>query len=157
MLEVFHSVITSWKEKVSCWAGVVHAFNPSTQKEEAGGYLSLRPAWSTRASARTARTVRQRNPVPETNKQTKKSKTKQTTKKHHFSNFYTVIWCIDICICVMSLKQEWLFLFSKKITLVPGSCFLSISPCLVLIFNALFLWVYYQKLGQIQFYLSIMS
>jgi major histocompatibility complex class I len=26
---------------------VVHAFNPSTQEAEAGGFLSLRPAWST--------------------------------------------------------------------------------------------------------------
>jgi hypothetical protein len=27
---------------------VVHAFNPSTQEAEAGGFLSLRPAWSTK-------------------------------------------------------------------------------------------------------------
>jgi hypothetical protein len=27
---------------------VAHAFNPSTQEAEAGGFLSLRPAWSTR-------------------------------------------------------------------------------------------------------------
>jgi hypothetical protein len=26
---------------------VVHAFNPSTQEAEAGGFFSLRPAWST--------------------------------------------------------------------------------------------------------------
>jgi hypothetical protein len=26
---------------------VAHAFNPSTWKAEAGGFLSLRPAWST--------------------------------------------------------------------------------------------------------------
>jgi hypothetical protein len=26
---------------------VVHAFNPSTREAEAGGFLSLRPAWST--------------------------------------------------------------------------------------------------------------
>jgi hypothetical protein len=30
-----------------CWAVVVHAFNPSTWEAEAGGFLSLRPAWST--------------------------------------------------------------------------------------------------------------
>jgi hypothetical protein len=29
------------------WAVVVHAFNRSTQEAEAGGFLSLRPAWST--------------------------------------------------------------------------------------------------------------
>jgi hypothetical protein len=28
-------------------AVVVHAFNPSTQEAQAGGFLSLRPAWST--------------------------------------------------------------------------------------------------------------
>jgi hypothetical protein len=28
-------------------AVVVHAFNPSTWEAEAGGFLSLRPAWST--------------------------------------------------------------------------------------------------------------
>jgi hypothetical protein len=32
----------------SCWAVVVHAFNPSTWEAEAGRFLSLRPAWSTK-------------------------------------------------------------------------------------------------------------
>jgi hypothetical protein len=27
---------------------VAHAFNPSTQEAEAGGFLSLRPAWATK-------------------------------------------------------------------------------------------------------------
>jgi hypothetical protein len=27
---------------------VAHAFNPSTQEAEADGFLSLRPAWSTK-------------------------------------------------------------------------------------------------------------
>jgi hypothetical protein len=27
---------------------VAHAFNPGTQEAEAGGFLSLRPAWSTK-------------------------------------------------------------------------------------------------------------
>jgi hypothetical protein len=40
---------------------VVHAFNPSTQDAEAGGFLSSRPAWS-KVSSRTARAT-QRNPV----------------------------------------------------------------------------------------------
>ena len=33
---------------IDCKQGVVaHAFNPSTREAEAGGFLSLRPAWST--------------------------------------------------------------------------------------------------------------
>jgi hypothetical protein len=39
---------------------VLHTFNPSTHKAEAGGSLSLRPAWSTK-SFRTSRAT-QRNP-----------------------------------------------------------------------------------------------
>jgi hypothetical protein len=30
-----------------CWVVVAHAFNPSTWEAVAGGFLSLRPAWST--------------------------------------------------------------------------------------------------------------
>jgi hypothetical protein len=30
------------------WAVVVHIFNPSTWEAEAGGFLSSRPAWSTK-------------------------------------------------------------------------------------------------------------
>jgi hypothetical protein len=40
---------------------VVHAFNPSTQETETGGFLSSRPAWSTK------RVPGQRNPVSKTN------------------------------------------------------------------------------------------
>jgi hypothetical protein len=36
-----------YKETLSGWAVVVHAFNPSTWEAEAGGFLSWRPAWST--------------------------------------------------------------------------------------------------------------
>ena len=35
---------------------VAQAFNPSTREAEAGGFLSLRPAWSTESS-RTARAI----------------------------------------------------------------------------------------------------
>jgi hypothetical protein len=35
------------KLKTNSWAVVVHAFYPSTWETEAGGFLSLRPAWST--------------------------------------------------------------------------------------------------------------
>jgi hypothetical protein len=37
----------SWDKKFLLGRAVVaHAFNPSTQEAEAGGFLSLRPAWS---------------------------------------------------------------------------------------------------------------
>jgi hypothetical protein len=42
--------------------GGVHAFDPSTQEAETGRFLSLRPAWSTELSFRTARAT-QRNAV----------------------------------------------------------------------------------------------
>ena len=51
---------------------MVHAFNPSTLEAEADGFLSSRPAWSTKVSSRTARAI-QRNPVSK-NKQTNKQK-----------------------------------------------------------------------------------
>jgi hypothetical protein len=39
----------SYCKKQSTWLGVVaHAFNPSTLEAEAGGFLSSRPAWSTK-------------------------------------------------------------------------------------------------------------
>jgi hypothetical protein len=57
---------------------VAHAFDPSTQEAEAGGFLSSRPAWSTN------RTI-QRNPVSKN--KTKQNKTKQkeneTNKKQN--------------------------------------------------------------------------
>jgi hypothetical protein len=33
--------------KIKGWAMVAHTFNPSTWEAEAGGFLSLRLAWST--------------------------------------------------------------------------------------------------------------
>jgi hypothetical protein len=46
----------------SGWAVVAHAFNPSTWEVEAGGFLSLRPAWSTYSlSSRIGKAI-QRNP-----------------------------------------------------------------------------------------------
>jgi hypothetical protein len=35
------------KKEEKGWAVVAHAFNSSTWEAEAGGFLSLRPAWST--------------------------------------------------------------------------------------------------------------
>jgi hypothetical protein len=52
---------------------VAHTFNPSTREAEAGGFLSLRPAWSTEWVP--GQPGLQRNPV------SKKQKKKQTNKK----------------------------------------------------------------------------
>jgi hypothetical protein len=64
---------------------VAHAFNPSTQKAEAGRFLSLRPAWST--ESRTARAT-QRNSV------SKNQKTKKQTKNP--PNFVLEWVCMDL-------------------------------------------------------------
>ena len=60
---------------------VVHAFNPSTWEAEAGGFLSLRPAWSTKVvSSRTARAI-QRNRLEKPKKKKKKNKNKKKKKE----------------------------------------------------------------------------
>jgi hypothetical protein len=42
------SVFRKKKKKTLEPGNVVHAFNPSTREAEAGGFLSLRPFWSTK-------------------------------------------------------------------------------------------------------------
>jgi hypothetical protein len=42
--QVFYLAVT----EMSHPGMVTHAFNPSTQEAEAGGFLSSRPAWSTK-------------------------------------------------------------------------------------------------------------
>ena len=52
---------------------MAHAFNPHAQETEIGETVSSRPAWSKRASSKTARSITWRNPVSKTKKTTKKS------------------------------------------------------------------------------------
>jgi hypothetical protein len=59
---------------------VAHAFNPSTWKAEAGGFLSLRPAWSTEWVPGQPGLHRE---TLSQNKQTNKQKT-QTNKKRNY-------------------------------------------------------------------------
>jgi hypothetical protein len=42
------SFLFIFKDRVFVLGMVAHAFNPGTQEAEAGGFLSLRPAWSTK-------------------------------------------------------------------------------------------------------------
>jgi hypothetical protein len=57
----------------------VHTFNPSTWEAEAGRFLSLRPAWYTELSSRTARAI-QRNPVSKKKKKLGKLMAKRALK-----------------------------------------------------------------------------
>jgi hypothetical protein len=52
---------------------VAHAFNPSTQEAEAGGFLSSRPAWSTKCVPG--------QPCLKNKNKNKKQKTKNKTKQ----------------------------------------------------------------------------
>jgi hypothetical protein len=53
---------------------VVQAFNPSTWEAETGGFLSLRPAWSTSKAT-------QRNLVSKKKKKKKKERKKERKRK----------------------------------------------------------------------------
>jgi hypothetical protein len=57
---------------------VAHTFNPSTWEGEAGGFLSLRAAWSTKRVPGHPRAI-QRNPVSKNKQTNKHKKTKNTT------------------------------------------------------------------------------
>jgi hypothetical protein len=77
---------------------VVHAFNPSTQEAEAGGFLSSRAAWSTKwvpGQPGLYRAILSQN--KQTNKQTNKQK--QTNKKQTNKNKQTKVlslYALDI-------------------------------------------------------------
>jgi hypothetical protein len=70
-------------KKISLGQAVVsHTFNPSTWEEEAGKFLSPRPAWSTSEfQDRQGYTEKPGLEKKQTNKQTKQNKTKQNPTK----------------------------------------------------------------------------
>ena len=74
-----------WYENCMEPGVVVHAFNPSTWEAEAGGFLSSRPAWSTKLvpgqPGLHRETLSQKTKTKQTNTQTTTTKTNKTTKK----------------------------------------------------------------------------
>jgi hypothetical protein len=56
---------------------VMHAFNPSTWEAEAGGFLSSRPAWSTKWVPGQPELYRETLPRKTKQNKTKQNKTKQ--------------------------------------------------------------------------------
>jgi hypothetical protein len=72
---------------------VAHAFNSSTLEAEAGGFLSSRPAWSTKGvSSRTARAI-QRNPVSKNQKPKMPFGTKQGDHEDEKGLFRKALGC----------------------------------------------------------------
>jgi hypothetical protein len=62
---------------------VAHAFNPSTREAEAGGFLSLRPAWSTKCVPEQPGLHRETLSQKKKRKKERKNKTKQNRKVAH--------------------------------------------------------------------------
>jgi hypothetical protein len=78
---------------------VAHAFNPSTREAEAGGFLSSRPAWSTKWVP--GQPGLHRENLSQKTKQTNEKQTKQINKqnkvrKHCFSHLPTVCMYIYV-------------------------------------------------------------
>ena len=74
------------------WAGVVaHAFYPSTQEAEAGGFLSLRPAWSTKWVPRQPGLYRE-TLSSKTKKKKKKKKKRKRKKESKQASIFLVLW-----------------------------------------------------------------
>jgi hypothetical protein len=61
---------------------VVHAFNPSTWEAEAGGFLSLKPAWSgLQSEFQDSQGYTEKSCLEKTKKKPKKKKPKKKKKK----------------------------------------------------------------------------
>jgi hypothetical protein len=75
-----YNIIFVLKKFITSQAMVAHAFNPSTWEAEAGGFLGLRPAWSTEW------VPGQPGPHRETLSQ-KQNKTKQNKIKQKFITY----------------------------------------------------------------------
>jgi hypothetical protein len=70
------------KKKKKGWAVVAHAFNPSIWEAEAGGFLSLGPAWSTEwVSGQQPGLYRETLSQKQTNKQTNKQPNQNNNNK----------------------------------------------------------------------------
>jgi hypothetical protein len=58
-------------------AVVAHAFNPSTWEAESSGFLSSRPAWSTKSEFQERRDYTEKPCLEKTKNKTKQNKTKE--------------------------------------------------------------------------------
>ncbi len=90
---------------------VAHAFNPSTWEAEAGGFLSSRPAWSTKwvpGQPGLHREILSRGKTKQSktkHKKQNKTKQKQKKKKHTLEALMVCLWG-----CFQSgMNEEWKF------------------------------------------------
>jgi hypothetical protein len=85
----------SWGQAV-----VVHTFNPSNWEEEAGGFLSLRPAWATEWVP--GQPGLYRETLSQKTKTKQQNKTKQTNKQKTKS----MSWVTKVT-CFMGMNDFW--------------------------------------------------
>jgi hypothetical protein len=93
---------------------VAHAFNPSTWEAEAGGFLSSRPAWTTKWVPG----------QPELYRETLSQKTNKQTKKFSIGSDNVVQWK---SVCLVSVKP-WIcgFLFYAKFGKIRFLCYINL-------------------------------
>jgi hypothetical protein len=82
----------------------VHAFNPSTQKAERGGFLSLRPAWSTeRVPGQPGlhrETLSQKKKKRKKRKEKKRKERKKKKTNIQLSSPFRQLIYISYCVCL---------------------------------------------------------
>jgi hypothetical protein len=88
---------------------VAHTFNPSTQEAEAGGFLSSRPAWSTKLVPGQLGLHREK---PCLKNKTKQNKTKQNKKPKNQK--LTNVFKLMNYDYMQILKANWLFSHDSK-------------------------------------------
>jgi hypothetical protein len=111
LLRVVMFVLLMYKNPCFSRVVVAHAFDSSTWEAEAGGFLSLRPAWSTKWVPGQPGLYRETLPRKKTNKQTKNEPCLRATK-------YTQIQTASVFVFVCH-QQILTYLASR--TLILGT------------------------------------